>query len=55
MQRNNKLVWDETLRIMHDLFAHVWGDAPEVFVDHAVDVTLPVSSLHFWPTTRQIC
>jgi hypothetical protein len=41
-QRNNKLVWDETIRIMNDLFDDVWGDRSEVVVDHCVDITLPV-------------
>jgi len=41
-QRNNKLVWDETIRIMTDLFDNVWGDKSEIVVDHCVDITLPV-------------
>jgi len=41
-QRNNKLVWDETTRIMMDLFDNVWGDKAEIVVDHCVDITLPV-------------
>ena len=44
-QRNNKLVWDETLLIMQDLFDNVWGNTPEVVVEHAVDITLPVRTL----------
>jgi cytochrome P450 len=41
-QRNNKLVWDETIRIMEDLFDNVWGDRSEIVVDHCVEITLPV-------------
>jgi hypothetical protein len=41
-QRNNKLVWDETIRIMEDLFDNVWGDRSEIVVDHFADITLPV-------------
>jgi hypothetical protein len=41
-QRNNKLVWDETTRIMMDLFDNVWGDKAEIVVDHCLDITLPV-------------
>jgi len=41
-QRNNKLVWDETIRIMEDLFNNIWGDRSEIVVDHCVDITLPV-------------
>jgi hypothetical protein len=46
-QKNNKLVWDETIRIMMDLFDNVWGDRSEVVVDHCVDMTLPVRSPWF--------
>ncbi|THU83303.1 cytochrome P450 [Dendrothele bispora CBS 962.96] len=41
--RNNKLVWDESLRIMDDLFANVWGDQDTIVVDHCVDITLPIA------------
>ena len=44
-QKNNKLVWDETIRIMMDMFDNVWGDKSEVVVDHCVDITLPVRFL----------
>ena len=44
-QRNNKLVWDETIIIMTDLFDNVWGDKSEIVVDHCVDITLPVRFL----------
>ncbi len=26
---------------MFDLFDNVWGDSPEIVVDHCVDITLP--------------
>ncbi|KAI0279053.1 cytochrome P450 [Russula aff. rugulosa BPL654] len=42
-EKNNKLVWDETIHIMMDLFDNVWGDRSEVVVDHCVDVTLPIA------------
>ncbi|EIN08462.1 cytochrome P450 [Punctularia strigosozonata HHB-11173 SS5] len=42
-ERNNKLVWDETVRIMLDMFDNVWKDKPEIVVDHAVDITLPIA------------
>jgi len=35
-ERNTRLVWDETIRIMFDLFDNVWGDKPEIVVDHCV-------------------
>ena len=44
-QKNNELIWDETLRIMMDMFENVWGDKSEVVIDHCVEITLPVRSL----------
>jgi hypothetical protein len=44
-QRNNKLVWDETTRVILDLFDNVWGDGSEIVVDHFLDITLPVRFL----------
>lgn len=41
-QRNNKLVWDETVRIIDELFTQ-WGSQKEVAYQHTVDLTLPVS------------
>ncbi|KDR79850.1 hypothetical protein GALMADRAFT_241949 [Galerina marginata CBS 339.88] len=41
--RNNKLVWDETVQIMSGLFEEVWKDKDEISVDHCVDVTLPIA------------
>ena len=41
-QNNNKLVWDETIQIMMDMFDNVWGDRSEIVVDHCLDITLPV-------------
>ncbi|KZV61166.1 cytochrome P450 [Peniophora sp. CONT] len=42
-ERNNKLVWDETVRIVHDMIDNVWKRADTVSVDHVVDVTLPIA------------
>jgi hypothetical protein len=44
-QRNNRLVWDETIRIMMDMFDNVWGDKPEIVSDHCADITIPVRLL----------
>jgi len=44
-QRNNRLVWDETLKIMKGLFEDVWGGKDVITVDHCLDFTLPVSFL----------
>ncbi|KAI0252522.1 cytochrome P450 [Lactifluus subvellereus] len=42
-ERNNKLVWDETVLIMLDLFDNVWGDKSEIILDHCLDITLPIA------------
>ncbi|KZV71454.1 cytochrome P450 [Peniophora sp. CONT] len=42
-EKNNKLVWDETVLIMLDMFENVWKHAPEYTVDHCIDVTLPIA------------
>ena len=44
-QRNTRLVWDETIRIIFDLFDNVWGDRPEIVSDHCIDITLPVGQV----------
>ncbi|KAI3604410.1 cytochrome p450 [Moniliophthora roreri] len=41
--RNNKLVWDETTRIMLDLFEDMWDKQESITVDHIVDITLPIA------------
>ena len=43
MQRNNRLVWDETINIVEDMVQNVWGDKDVVEVDHIMEVTVPVS------------
>jgi cytochrome P450 len=41
-EKNNKLVWDETVKIMVDMFNTRWNNADEVTIDHCVEITLPV-------------
>ncbi|KAF9054629.1 cytochrome P450 [Panaeolus papilionaceus] len=41
--RNNKLVWEETVKIMNSLFNEVWKDKSSISVDHCVDITLPIA------------
>ncbi|KXN89025.1 Secologanin synthase [Leucoagaricus sp. SymC.cos] len=41
--RNNKLVWDETVSIMNDLFDNSWENKEEVTIDHCLDLTLPIT------------
>ncbi|RPD75492.1 cytochrome P450 [Lentinus tigrinus ALCF2SS1-7] len=49
-ERNNRLVWDETARIVRDLVEDVWRRGPgagkdttAVDVDHVLDVTVPLT------------
>ncbi|KAJ3846377.1 cytochrome P450, partial [Lentinula lateritia] len=41
--RNNKLIWDETIRIILDLFDNVWGSQESIVIDHALTITLPIA------------
>lgn len=43
---NNKLVWDETIRVINDLFDNVWGNQDEITVDHILEVFMPVRCNH---------
>ncbi|PPQ80143.1 hypothetical protein CVT25_001442 [Psilocybe cyanescens] len=43
IKRNNKLVWDETLKIVNGLFEDVWKNQDVVHVDHCLDITLPIA------------
>ncbi|KAF8638029.1 hypothetical protein AX16_010661 [Volvariella volvacea WC 439] len=40
--RNNKLVWNETVKIVSDMFDQVWENR-DYFTDHCVDITLPIA------------
>ncbi|KAF7793522.1 hypothetical protein EIP86_004636 [Pleurotus ostreatoroseus] len=40
---NNKLVWEEAVRIMSGLFEDVWGAQERIMCDHVVDLTLPIA------------
>ncbi|OJT02991.1 Cytochrome P450 4A4 [Trametes pubescens] len=42
-ERNNKLVWDETFRIVDEMFQDVWGDKDIVEIDHVMDLTVPIT------------
>jgi hypothetical protein len=35
-------VWDETVKIMANMFNTQWNNADEVTIDHCVEITLPV-------------
>ena len=45
LQRNNKLVWDETVKIMQGLFNDMWANQEVISINHVVDITLPVGCL----------
>ncbi|TCD69149.1 Ubiquitin fusion degradation protein 4 [Steccherinum ochraceum] len=40
---NNRLVWDETVSVMNDLFDNVWGDKKQVTIEHALEITMPLA------------
>ena len=42
---NNRLVWNETVSIMNDLFQNVWGTQKQIMYDHTLELTMPVSML----------
>ncbi|KDR75778.1 hypothetical protein GALMADRAFT_248465 [Galerina marginata CBS 339.88] len=41
--RNNKMVWDSSVDIVHGLFNEVWKNRDLIEVDHCVDITLPIA------------
>ncbi|KIJ53680.1 hypothetical protein M422DRAFT_241924 [Sphaerobolus stellatus SS14] len=44
-ERNNRLVWDETMRILDDMF-DAWGrDTPDIFTDNVLEITKPITLL----------
>ena len=42
-KRNNRLVWDESIKVVQDMFETVWENKERVVVDDCLDVTLPVT------------
>lgn len=56
-QKNNRLVWDETVRIVYDLFDNVWGTQKTVEVDNITDLTVPVgpSSVVIAAVSATVC
>ncbi|TDL22861.1 cytochrome P450 [Rickenella mellea] len=44
-ERNNKMVWEETVKIVNEMFNTIWKDKKEVVVEHCVDITLPLALL----------
>ncbi|KIJ61829.1 hypothetical protein HYDPIDRAFT_176809 [Hydnomerulius pinastri MD-312] len=41
--KNNRLVWEATTKIMLDLFDDVWAGKNEITIEHGVDLTLPIA------------
>lgn len=46
-------MWEETVKIMTDLFENVWGEKQEVVYDNVLDLTLPVSATDHGPHIAQ--
>ncbi|EJF57962.1 614/534 cytochrome P450 [Dichomitus squalens LYAD-421 SS1] len=44
-EKNNRLVWDETAKVLDDVFQNVWGDRDVVELDNIMDLTVPVTLL----------
>lgn len=42
---NNRLVWDETVSVMNDLFSTLWKDKQEIVSENALEITMPVSGV----------
>ena len=42
-ERNNRLVWDETMLIVQELSEVLWAGKQEVAVDNIVDLTVPMA------------
>ncbi|KAF9255705.1 cytochrome P450 [Marasmius fiardii PR-910] len=40
---NNKLVWNESIKIVTDLFENVWGQQEAIHLEHPLDITLPIA------------
>ncbi|KAK7682022.1 hypothetical protein QCA50_014986 [Cerrena zonata] len=40
---NNRLVWQETINVMQDLFDNVWGDKKEIVMDHALHLPFTIA------------
>ncbi|THH29773.1 hypothetical protein EUX98_g4419 [Antrodiella citrinella] len=40
---NNRLVWDETVKVMNDLFKNIWGDKKDITLNHALEITMPIA------------
>ncbi|KAJ6462196.1 cytochrome P450 [Mycena sanguinolenta] len=42
-EKSNKLVWDESVKIMAEMFNTQWNNADEVTIDHCLEITLPIA------------
>ncbi|GBE81403.1 hypothetical protein SCP_0311320 [Sparassis crispa] len=42
-ERNNRLVWDESIRIVQDLCGTVWGTKEDITIDNIVNLTVPIA------------
>ncbi|TDL26326.1 614/534 cytochrome P450 [Rickenella mellea] len=44
-ERNNRMVWNEAVRIVNDMFKNDWQDRPEIVVENCVDITMRLALL----------
>ncbi|KAH9899364.1 cytochrome P450 [Cubamyces lactineus] len=44
-ERNNRLVWDETVGTVEDMFHSLWADKDVIEVDHVLDITVGITLL----------
>ncbi|KAL1946312.1 hypothetical protein VTO73DRAFT_15439 [Trametes versicolor] len=44
-ERNNELVWNETFRIVDEMFQTVWRDKDVVEINHVIDLTDPIGMM----------
>ncbi|TDL22814.1 cytochrome P450 [Rickenella mellea] len=44
-ERNNRMVWEETVNIVNGMFDTAWKDKTIIEVDHCVDITMPLALL----------
>ncbi|KAK7682024.1 hypothetical protein QCA50_014988 [Cerrena zonata] len=42
-ESNNKLVWQETISVMQELFDNVWGDQEQIVMDHALHLPFMIA------------
>ncbi|KAG6842166.1 hypothetical protein C0991_001659 [Blastosporella zonata] len=54
IQRNNKMVWDETVKIMESLFDDLWSDKNIIITDHCLELVVPERALNLTQRLRNV-